>query len=892
MKTQSEAAPADLHRLLIASNRVRNLNLIGECLRLEVTAVLYRYDSDTLQSILDQVGKRLNGVKVESVAFLMHGTENGVYLTGPKSKVLNMDTVMEDEETREFFKSLVTRHVARNRLGSRLDFLACPIALERDGGLLAREMEILLDVTVGMSKDLFGADIQVSKPYPDKDSPMTVGELYFHVKKLKDQLKQAARVTTMGAKVKDLSRYERIRQVGKGAFGTAVLYRRMDDDTQVVIKEINMHDLSASERHLALNEIQVLALLDHPNIIRYLDSFERDGVLMIEMEYADNGTLASWLAQLTRRLEEREILVVFHQIVSAIRHIHQHNILHRDLKTANIFLTKNGIVKVGDFGISKMLTTRQGGANTVLGTPYYISPEMCEEKQYDEKSDIWALGCILYEMACLHKTFEGSNLPALVNKIMKGQFAPIRGNYSPLFKQLVRDLLQREPEFRPTAAEILYTRMPELLISFDQNELDRFDSTSDPEFRNALAAVQLNVRSVLYYIKAYQNQLHLEPIRLPPRSRINQVCVATTHIVALTAELLVFTWGEGKRGQLGHEMLENWRAEPTCVESLKGKAITKIGAGDGFSIFASDNGIAMSCGDGTSGCLGHGDWNSSSKPKLIEQLLSVDVNAVACGNKHVVIVGSEGDVYSWGKGEGGRLGLGHEDDCQSPTPVTVPPDVQIQSVRCGGDGTIFLTERGIMFACGNNARNKLGLNPPTPLISLRKQNEKEKALVPTPCASVQARVVDVAMSSYHTAVLTETGTLVTFGRNSDGQLGRGHSRPTTSPGSVKGMSDKVVTMIACGATFTVVGTLENTLYMWGTRYVSPNSRPSTQDAFESTFGMNRGESSSRPSSESSTSSLLKNVPEVAYSGGSQRGSLFNEDIILRDVVLDPQEILA
>ena len=96
----------------------------------------------------------------------------------------------------------------------------------------------------------------------------------------------------------------------------------------------------------------------------------------------------------------------------------------------------DGLIKIGDFGISKMLTTRGAGAHTVLGTPYYISPEMCEGKVYDEKSDIWALGCIIYEMACLQKTFEGSNLPALVNKIMKGQFDPIRGNYSPLFKKL------------------------------------------------------------------------------------------------------------------------------------------------------------------------------------------------------------------------------------------------------------------------------------------------------------------------------------------------------------------------------------------------------------------------------------------------------------------------
>lgn len=155
-------------------------------------------------------------------------------------------------------------------------------------------------------------------------------------------------------------------------------------------------------------------------------------------------------------------------MVSAIRYMHAKNVLHRDLKTANIFLTKEGIVKIGDFGISKLLTSTKGGAHTVLGTPYYISPEMCEGKVYDEKSDIWALGCILYEMACLQKTFEGSNLPALVNKIMRGQFAPIRGNYSYLFKQLVRDLLQRDPEFRPSASEVLFSKLPELQAQFEE----------------------------------------------------------------------------------------------------------------------------------------------------------------------------------------------------------------------------------------------------------------------------------------------------------------------------------------------------------------------------------------------------------------------------------------
>ena len=149
-------------------------------------------------------------------------------------------------------------------------------------------------------------------------------------------------------------------------------------------------------------------------------------------------------------------------------------------------------------------------------------------------------------------------------------------------------------------------------------------------------------------------------------------------MVALTTEGLVFTWGEGKKGQLGHgqvleysyqhvfvmclkytcstySQVENWRSRPTCVEALKGKAITRVAAGNGFSVFASDNGIVMTCGDGSFGALGHGDWNSSARPMLIEQLLSVDVVGVGAGTEHVVVVGGQGDVYAWGRGQGGFL---------------------------------------------------------------------------------------------------------------------------------------------------------------------------------------------------------------------------------------------
>ena len=141
--------------------------------------------------------------------------------------------------------------------------------------------------------------------------------------------------------------YEKIRIVGKGAFGNAVLYRRKDDAMMCIIKEINMLDLTASDRQMALNEVKVLAKMDHPNIIAYHDSFEKDGYLMIEMEYADGGNLAEFLAKQNIRMEEKDILDILYQMVSAIRYMHAHHVLHRDLKTANIFLTREGTVKIG-----------------------------------------------------------------------------------------------------------------------------------------------------------------------------------------------------------------------------------------------------------------------------------------------------------------------------------------------------------------------------------------------------------------------------------------------------------------------------------------------------------------------------------------------------------------
>ena len=122
----------------------------------------------------------------------------------------------------------------------------------------------------------------------------------------------------------------------------------------------------------------------------------------------------------------------------ALLYIHEKKILHRDIKTQNIFLTSNGTVKLGDFGISKVLENSITSANTVVGTPYYLSPEACENLPYSSKSDIWALGCVLYELCTLKHAFDASNLLSLVYKIVKGDYESIPALYSKDMRQLVK----------------------------------------------------------------------------------------------------------------------------------------------------------------------------------------------------------------------------------------------------------------------------------------------------------------------------------------------------------------------------------------------------------------------------------------------------------------------
>lgn len=252
--------------------------------------------------------------------------------------------------------------------------------------------------------------------------------------------------------------YMRERQIGEGSFGTVYLVRYKKTSVHYVVKEINISKMTKTEKDEALREARVLSKLQHPNIITYKESFVQHGNLYIVTDYCEGGDLSSKIRRNAQKMcyfTEDDILDWFVQICLALKYVHDQKILHRDIKCQNIFITRGNIVKLGDFGIAKILQNTLDLAKTCIGTPYYLSPEICENKMYDSKSDVWALGCVLYELATLRRPFVAGNVKSLVLKIVKGSYPPLPLRYSFEFRNLLIHLFKHSPKERPSVNNVL-----------------------------------------------------------------------------------------------------------------------------------------------------------------------------------------------------------------------------------------------------------------------------------------------------------------------------------------------------------------------------------------------------------------------------------------------------
>ncbi|XP_032860491.2 serine/threonine-protein kinase Nek4 isoform X5 [Tyto alba] len=254
-----------------------------------------------------------------------------------------------------------------------------------------------------------------------------------------------------------LAAYRFLRAVGKGSYGEVSLVRHQQDSKQYVIKKLNLKNASNRERKAAEQEAQLLSQLKHPNIVTYRESWQgEDGLLYIVMGFCEGGDLYHKLKeQKGRLLPENQVVEWFVQIAMALQYLHEKHILHRDLKTQNVFLTRTNIIKVGDLGIARVLENQYDMASTLIGTPYYMSPELFSNKPYNYKSDVWALGCCVYEMATLKHAFNAKDMNSLVYRIIEGKLPPMPKDYSPQLVEIIRTMLSKKPEERPSVKSIL-----------------------------------------------------------------------------------------------------------------------------------------------------------------------------------------------------------------------------------------------------------------------------------------------------------------------------------------------------------------------------------------------------------------------------------------------------
>ncbi|XP_044139477.1 serine/threonine-protein kinase Nek5 isoform X8 [Bufo gargarizans] len=254
-----------------------------------------------------------------------------------------------------------------------------------------------------------------------------------------------------------MNNFEIIRMIGEGAFGKAFLAKGKNDNIPCVIKEVNLSKMARKEKEASHKEVTLLAKMNHPNIVKFFASVEENNNLYIVMEYCDGGDLMKRIDQQRGVLfNEDQILNWFVQISLGLKHIHDRKVLHRDIKAQNIFLANNGTLpKLGDFGIARMLNNTMELARTCVGTPYYLSPEICENRPYNNKTDIWSLGCVLYELCTLKHPFEENNLKQLVLRICRGRYEPLSPKYSYDLRALISQLFKISPRDRPSITSIL-----------------------------------------------------------------------------------------------------------------------------------------------------------------------------------------------------------------------------------------------------------------------------------------------------------------------------------------------------------------------------------------------------------------------------------------------------
>lgn len=252
------------------------------------------------------------------------------------------------------------------------------------------------------------------------------------------------------------TKYELLNELGKGSYGAVYKARDYRTSEMVAIKVISLSEGEEGYEEIR-GEIEMLQQCNHPNVVRYLGSYQGEEYLWIVMEYCGGGSVADLMNVTDEALDEGQIAYICREALKGLDYLHSIFKVHRDIKGGNILLTEQGDVKLGDFGVAAQLTRTMSKRNTFIGTPHWMAPEVIQESRYDGKVDVWALGVSAIEMA------EGvpprsSVHPMRVLFMISIEPAPMledKEKWSLYFHDFVAKCLTKEPRLRPAASEML-----------------------------------------------------------------------------------------------------------------------------------------------------------------------------------------------------------------------------------------------------------------------------------------------------------------------------------------------------------------------------------------------------------------------------------------------------
>ena len=283
-----------------------------------------------------------------------------------------------------------------------------------------------------------------------------------------------------------MENFEIISKLGSGGFSKVYKVKRIIDNQIYALKKVQILNLSEKQKLSSLNEIRVLASIKSKYVVNYKEAFldEKDSSLCLVMEYADRGDLANRIKEQKKKgkyFNEKDIWRVFIQLVKGLKSLHDLSILHRDIKSSNIFLFSDGTAKLGDLNVCKILSNNILG-HTQAGTPSYAAPEVWMEKPYGLKSDIWSLGCVLYEVISLHCPFRGENIVELYNKILVGEFSRIPNKFSDELNWIIEHMIHSDVNKRLSCDEILNCEYIKKRINLNKNLI--LKSSSNTKLKN------------------------------------------------------------------------------------------------------------------------------------------------------------------------------------------------------------------------------------------------------------------------------------------------------------------------------------------------------------------------------------------------------------------------